>query len=83
MSWYLHDANGYVGDFGTHVGIREMLSLRDKPALRELIVSGVADANTVDRIVGEVQDVPSLAYLGKMLTKAKPPVTINDGIEEG
>jgi len=83
MSFWLEDRRGYLGDFATHGGVREMLALPGAhPALDEFIRSGEADAVEIERILREIGTIPALTHVSQMLRSAQPPVMISDGIEE-
>lgn len=80
MSWFLDDKNGYLGDFATYQGVRDMRAL-NIDSLNEFLHNGVARSSLINRLVEDLKAEPSLAYLAKLLNKAEPPVMLSDGVE--
>jgi len=83
MSYWLEDADGYLGDFATNVGINQ---LRKGPAsfVAFLDNGGVTDQQELETIVSDLvaEGDPLTEYIVDMLDGAMVPVVITDGTEE-
>jgi hypothetical protein len=82
MSFFLDDADGFAGDFGSNGGLREMLARTDRPALQKFLDAGTADAALAERIAAECAGDKELDYLARLFRDATPPVTLTDGVVE-
>jgi hypothetical protein len=80
MSFFLNDTNGYLGDFSTHQGIRDIMAKPDLTALNQFINDGEADYALCRRIVKEL-DASGDLEAAALFAKAQPPVTLEDGVE--
>ncbi len=78
MSYWIEDADGYVGDFATNVGIAEMRDGAPDSLLR-FLDAGEADEELVEELISDTRDDDRLSYVAEMLEGVKPPVTITDG----
>lgn len=83
MSYWLEDADGYLGDFATNVGINQ---LRKGPAsfIAFLDNGGVTDQEELNTIVSDLvaEGDPLTEYIVSMLADATVPVIITDGTDE-
>ena len=81
MSFWLEDSNGYLGDFASCGGMRELHGLsRDKfPHLQAFLDGGQADSDAVDAIEKECKNHPVTDYISRMMHDAHAPVILTDG----
>jgi hypothetical protein len=82
MSYALYDTEGYVGDFGTAQGLRDLMARKDIRALNEFIHTMEADPQLVKVILHELAFKPDLKEYRDLFEQAVPPVTLEDGITE-
>lgn len=81
MSWHVEDAGGYLGDFATNKGVRELREHPGCPAsLARLLDEGTADEALRKRIVRDCAGTRSFGYIAKLLRSAKAPVRLSDGV---
>ena len=81
MSWFLADRAGYVGDFATTIGLRQMREA-GLPALKEFVEAGKADEELGKKVSDETEGSDHYDYIAKLLAGASFPVIITDGLVE-
>jgi hypothetical protein len=82
MSYFLVDTEDYLGDLASGGGLETLTSQTKFPSLKRFGEEGSADEALVKQVILEVQKDLEFGYIAEMLLKAKPPVTITDGIVE-
>ena len=81
MSYWLEDANGFLGDLATNRGISQLRDAPNTPdSVRAFLEAGEADASLLQQVI---EDLMSSAFndpLMNLLRKAKTPVIVTDGV---
>jgi hypothetical protein len=84
VSYWVEDANGYVGDIATTFGLRH-LRLRGPRALRDFLERGGTVTDDELRQVAlacRASDVPAVRRAGRLLATAHAPVMVTDGAQD-
>jgi hypothetical protein len=80
MSYWIEDANGFLSDFATNVGIMDYQRDAELPkSLKAFLSTGEADATLLNAIRGELANNPKYEKIAAMLKDAKAPVILTDG----
>ena len=80
MSWEIYDANKYLGYFGSHENLVNLLKL-NLPATNQFINSGEADAQLQERVVEELSNHPGCEKVADMIRDGEPPIRLSNGTE--
>ena len=81
MSYALYDADGYVADVCTTIGLAQASIVAEgKPTLTKLLDSGELDALEVKKALKEVNGEKELMSLVEALKKARGAVLLTDGV---
>ena len=80
MSYWIEDANGFLSDFATNVGLMDYQRDKGLPkSLKQFLETGEADAVLLDAIRGELANNPKYEKIAAMLKDAKAPLVLTDG----
>jgi hypothetical protein len=80
MSYWIEDANGFLSDFATNVGMMDYQRDTELPkSLKQFLDAGEADAELLNAVRGELADNPKYEKIATMLKNAKAPLILTDG----
>ena len=80
MGYWLEDEDGWLGDFASNMGVKEMRDSSSVPAiLKDFLDTGMADTEETKQIANDLEGVVELKYVKDMFSKARPPITLTDG----
>lgn len=79
MSYWLEDKNGYLGDFASTMGLKDLRESK-RPLLSAFVAAGGTTSQDEVRAIALLcRDDQATAYIADMLDKAQAPVIITDG----